>query len=115
MVNILEDLTSLLQQVDIPIETGSFGNKPPNKYLVLTPVYEDFDLHGDNIPIIDVHWARISLFDKGNYITSKEIITELLLSNDFHIQERTYVEYEPDTKYHHYAIDVQKYYIREVQ
>ena len=112
MSNILEDLTALFIGTDIPIETAAFTGKPPNKYIVFTPVYEDFTIFGDNKPIIDTQWVRISLFDRNNYIETKDYIVNLLLVNDFYIVERTYVEYENDTKYHHFAIDVQKFYER---
>jgi hypothetical protein len=112
MAGILEELTALFNSADLPVETGAFTGKPPDKYLVLTPIYEDFGLYGDNRPIVDTQWAQVSLFDKGNYTETKNAIVGMLLANDFFIVGRAYVGYENDTKYHHFAIDAQKFYER---
>lgn len=104
-MSILAELNSLLTPV-IPVETGVFFGVPPNEYLVLTPMTDEFALYGDNFPLIEVSEVRISLFSKGNYLQRKRQITALLLGAEFTITDRRYVGYEADTGYHHYAIDV---------
>ena len=81
-----------------------------DEYLVLTPITDGFDVFADNLPGYEVSEVRISLFIKSNYIQRKNQITKLLLLSGFTITGRWYVEYEQDTGYHHYAIDVAKEY-----
>jgi hypothetical protein len=109
-VSILSELTKLLGNVPIPVETGVFSGVPPDEYCVLTPMTEDFALHADNRPLVDVAEVRISLFSKGNYLKRKRQITRLLLAADFTITQRRYVAHEDDTGFHNVALDVQKYY-----
>jgi len=43
----------------------------------------------------------------------KAAITKALLAADFTITDRQYIGHEPDTSYHHYAIDAAKIYSLE--
>ncbi len=111
-MSILAELNTLLSPV-LPVETGVFSGVPPDEYLVLTPMTDEFALFGDNMPLIDVSEVRISLFTKGNYLQRKKQITASLLTADFTITDRRYIGHEDDTGYHHYAIDVEKSYETE--
>ena len=53
-MNILSQLYSVLSGLDIPIETGVFKDEAPDRYIVIIPMVDSFDLHADNTPIIDV-------------------------------------------------------------
>lgn len=108
--SILLDLKNILSTLDIPLETGTFKDPPPDEYLVLTPITDGFDVFTDNLPDYEVSEVRISLFTKSNYIQRKNQITKRLLEYDFTITGRWYVEYEQDTGYHHYTIDAAKEY-----
>ncbi len=108
-MSILAELNTLLSPI-LPVETGVFSAKPPDEYLVLTPMTDEFSLFGDNTPLFDLSEVRISLFSKGNYLQRKNQITLALLDADFTITDRRYIGYESDTGYHHYAIDVAKSY-----
>lgn len=108
-MNLLEELNTLLLPL-LSIETGVFSDFPPDLYLVITPLTELFDLHGDNKPGYEIQEARLSLFAKGNYIKIKNEIVRTLLGKDFTITDRRYISHEDDTGYHHYAIDVAKLY-----
>ena len=108
-MNLLEELNTLLLPL-LPIETGLFSDVPPDLYLVITPLTELFEVHGDNEPGYEIQEARLSLFAKGNYIKIKNIIVRTLLGADFTITDRRYIGHEDDTGYHHYAIDVAKPY-----
>ena len=103
-MSILQELTALLSPI-LPVETGMFSGVPPDDYLVLTPMADEFPLFGDNEPLLDVAEVRISLFTKSNYIRRKNQITAALLEAAFTITERRYIGHEDDTGYHHYAID----------
>ena len=111
-MSVLQELHTLLAPI-LPVETGIFSGVPPDEYLVLIPMTDEFVLYGDNKPLMDVSEVRISLFSKGNYIKRKNQITAALLGAAFTITERRYVECEEDTKYHHYSIDVAKEYETE--
>ncbi|MGX8700575.1 hypothetical protein [Caproiciproducens sp.] len=111
-MSVLSELNTLLKPI-LPVETGVFSGVPPDEYLVLTPLTDDFALFGDNAPLMDVSEVRISLFSKGNYLQRKRQITQALLNADFTVTGRTYVGHEDDTGYHHYAIDISKSYETE--
>ena len=109
-MSILADIQSALSLLDIPIETGIFSDVAPDKYMVVTPLSDSFELYADNAPGFDVQEARISLYAKGNYTTEKNTIVRALLDSELSITDRRYVGYETDTGYHHYAVDVAKHY-----
>ena len=110
MKNILYELTPIFEELEIPIETGIMSGRPLDTYAVLTPMSERFDVFADNRPQIETQEVRISLFTRKNYIKIKNQLVKSLIQADFTILERRYIDYENDTKYHHYAIDVEKEY-----
>jgi hypothetical protein len=105
-MSILTELNSLLNGLQIPVETGVFSEKAPDEYIVITPMADVFELHADNRPQAETQEARLSLFSKGNYIARKNQIVHALLDADFTITARLYVGHEDDTGYHHVAIDI---------
>ena len=111
-MSVLAELNTILSPV-LPVETGIFSDIAPDEYIVLTPMTDDFALFADNKPQIDVSEVRISLFSKGNYLKRKQQITSLLLKAEFTVTDRRYVGHEDETGYHHFAIDVAKYYETE--
>ena len=112
-MSILEDLNGTLSSTGIPYQTGIFDDKAPDKYIVITPLVDTLELYGDNGPDGTVEEARLSLFSRENYTADKNRLVDLLLSEDYTITYITYVGFETDTKYHHLAIEVEKYYERE--
>lgn len=111
-MSLLSELNTLLSPL-APVETGVFSELPPDRYLVLTPLTDTFQVFADNAPGAEVQEVRISLFDKGNYTTLKNAVTKALLQEEITITDRKYMGYEGDTGYHHYAIDVAKEYEME--
>lgn len=109
-MSILSELNTLFETANIPVETGVFSGVPPDEYLVLTPLTDTFAVYGDNRPLADINEVRISLFSKNNYLQRKNQLVRMLLQADFAITDRRYIGHEDDTGYHHYAIDVAKYY-----
>lgn len=109
-MNILEELNTILDSIGIPVETGIFSGKPPLYYVVLTPLSDNFDVFGDNLPTMEICEVRLSLFNHGNYIERKNLIVQKLLEANFTITDRTYVGFETENGYHNYAIDVAKEY-----
>lgn len=108
-MSLLNELNTLLSPV-IPVETGVFSDVPPDEYIVLTPMTDEFALYGDNMPLIDVSEVRISLFTKSSYTQRKKQITTSIITAGFTITDRRYIGHEDDTGYHHFAIDVAKDY-----
>lgn len=112
-MSLLEELNTTLQETGIPVETGVFSKKPPNEYLVITPLNDSLELYADNHPRVEVEEARLSLFSKKNYIKTRNQLTRILLKAGFIITDRRYIGHEDDTGYHHYTIDVAKEYVFE--
>ena len=112
-MSILKDLNTVLTPLGIPLETGVFGDTAPDKYIVIIPMSDNFELEADNAPTYDVQEARVSLFCKGNYGADKNRIVRALLSADLTITSRQYIGYENDTGYHHYVVDVANHYEME--
>ena len=109
-MNILSEVKTLLETLNIPIETGVFSDKTPDEYIVLVPLADSFPLNADDEPQTDKQELRISIFTKGNYIKLKNSITGRLITHFFYITDRRYNGYETDTGYHQYTIDVAKTY-----
>lgn len=109
-MSLLSELTVIFESLSIPVETGVFSDTAPNQYAVFTPLADTFELFADNLPGTDIQEVRISLFDKGNYLSTKNAIVRALLSVDITITDRRYIGHEDDTGYHHYAIDIAKLY-----
>jgi hypothetical protein len=112
-MNILSELNVVLAETKIKIETGFFSGVPSKKYIVLTPLSDEFALYANNRPQFDVQEIRISLFSKENYIADKNMIVKLLFENDFQITERRYGGFDTMSGYHAYSIDTQKAYEME--
>lgn len=112
-MTILEELNLLIEGLNIPVETGVFSNKPPETYVVLTPIADTFELFADNKPLFDIHEVRISLFSQKNYLKTKNRVVATLLSAGFTITLRKYISRDDDTGYHHFVIDVAKEYETE--
>lgn len=112
-MSVLSDIQSALSGLDIPIETGVFSDTAPDKYIVVIPIADTFDLHADNAPGIDVQEARLSIYAKGSYTKEKNAVVRTLLAADFTITDRRYIGYETETGYHHFVVDVAKFYDME--
>ena len=109
-MNILLEVNSILENINIPVETAVFSGVPPDEYVVLTPLADSFTVFGDNKPQVDIQEVRLSLFSKGNYTKRKNQLVRLFLQADFIITDRRYIGHENDTGYFHYIIDLTKHY-----
>ena len=61
-MSLLSELTEIAKRLKIPASTAVYSGKPPDEYLVFTPLYDSFELHADNAPNAEVQEVRISLF-----------------------------------------------------
>lgn len=112
-MSLLSDLKTVISALEIPVETGVFSDNAPDEYIVLIPLNDEFDLHADNQPGVDIQGVRISLYTKGNYTVTMSRVVTALLKLDITITARQYLGFEYDTKYHHYNIDVEQFYEME--
>lgn len=104
-MSLLSELNTLFSPL-IPVETGVFSGAAPDRYAVLTPLNDSFELFADNAPNGEIQKVRISLYDKGAYTGIKNEIVRALLNAGFTVIDRRYIGREDDSGYHHYAIDV---------
>lgn len=109
-MSLLKELTVLIDPIGIQIETGYFSGKPPEAYIVITPMSDRLEFFADNQAHAVLEEARLSLFTKKNYQSLKKQLTKVLLQGELTITDRQYIGFENDTKYHHYVIDVLKEY-----
>lgn len=112
-MSVLSDINAILEPLGILIETGVFKDEAPDKYIVVVPMADSFELHADNTPGCDIQETRISLYTKGSYTKDKNAIVRTLLGADFTITDRRYIGYETETGYFHYNVDVAKHYEME--
>ena len=78
-MNILSEVKSIIETLNIPVETGTFSDKAPDEYIVLVPLADSFPLNADDEPQTDKQELRISIFTKGNYIRLKNRIVFFIL------------------------------------
>jgi len=109
-MNILLELITLLENLNIPVETGSFSNVLPDEYVLLTPMVDIFEILRDNSPDFETQEARLLLFTKSNYLDLKLRITTALLNSNFVITQEQYIGYGNNSSYHNYVIDTSKIY-----
>ena len=112
-MTILSELNTLFNSLSIQSETGKLSDKATEEYVVLVPISDNFSLFFDDKPEYETSEVRLSIFTKGNYMQLKKKIVKGLIQNNFTITDKRYVEFENDTGYHHYNIDVAKYYEME--
>ena len=109
-MSVLADIQTTLATLDISIETGVFTEQAPPQYMVVVPLADTFELHADNTPEGETQEARISIYTQGSYTKVKNSVVKALLQDEFTITGRQYIGYETETGYHHYNVDVAKYY-----
>ena len=76
-MSILERLNTLIDELNIPVETGAFNGNIPPAYVVLTPLNDNYELFGDNKPLAETSEVRISLFNFGKPTYSLLVIVRL--------------------------------------
>lgn len=107
-MSLLAELKTIIEAIGVPVETGVFSSPAPERYAVLTPLFESYELFSDNLPTQDISEVRISLFDKGNYNALKKQVEKAILNADITITDRRYISREDTTGFFHYVIDTAK-------
>lgn len=101
---IIEALTPLNTAVSVmenPTDGGVY-----NRFIVIIPTSDNFELYADDKPFAGSETAELALYCKGNYLAFRDEVTNALIAADITITRRRYLEYEQDTDYHHYIIEV---------
>jgi hypothetical protein len=109
-MSIILELSALMENMSISVETGVFHDVAPKEYVVITPLVDTFELFGDNLPEYETQEARVSVYSKNSYSELKSKIIKALLAAEFTITARQYMGHEDNTGYHHYVIDTAKLY-----
>ena len=100
-MSLLETLNQIAQQLGLPSAVALYTKTPaPDTYLVITPLVDTLEVFADTTPGVQTEEAR------GNYLPLRDRLTTALLEAGLTITGRQYVGYEPDTRSHHYAIDI---------
>jgi len=110
-MSILSDITAILREIEMPIDVGKFQDLPPNEYVVLTPLPDVFEVFADNEPNYETQAVRISLYSNSNYRKRANQIVKALIKNEMTVSGRRFIEFDNDTAYYHYNIDVEKEFI----
>ncbi|MGV3103816.1 hypothetical protein [Rothia sp. 32237D007AR] len=112
---LLQRLTRLCTALQLPTQTGAFTDSPaPASFVVLTPIADVFDLHAANTAGVQIEHVRLSLFTTGNYLPLRDALTRELGRQQITVEARTYVGYEAETGYHHYAIDCAAWQLTQI-
>ncbi len=105
-MSIFEMIINTLKPLNIPVAMTESIDKQLKKYIVMKPVQEDFIAYADNKPNMEVVQAELSLYSKENFIDLAREITNTLIEAGFTIKNRKYMDYNQETKLHHYVIYV---------
>ena len=109
-MTILAELKTIVSDLGLQSGVSVFEGKAPDEFVVFVPIGSTFEQFADDLPQYNSPEIRISLFTRNNFYELENALTKSLIQHDFTITERTYVDFEEDTKYHHIAIDVEKIY-----
>lgn len=105
-MSISQKIISALKPLNLPVTLIENPVRTASEYIVLIPIADTFPLYANNRPIAEINEIELAVYIKGNYLELVEKISKLLITAEFAITDRRYVEYEATTKFHHYAIDV---------
>lgn len=101
IIKALSPLNIPVTVVENPTDSGVI-----DKFIVIIPTSDDFELYADDKPLAGTETAELALYCRGNYLAFRDKVTELLIAADVTIASRRHLEFEQDTDYHHYIIDV---------
>lgn len=106
VIRALEHLNLPIHVAEHPVNDGEGSSTDPDAFCVIIPLYDDFLGNADDKPIVETEEVELAFYCRGNYLQMRDQITESLIEADISIVSRRYVEFESDTKYHHYIFDV---------
>lgn len=80
----------------------------PERYIVATPLGDEYTFFADDTPQACIEEIRLSLFIRDNYLPARDELVRKLRAEDFTITHSGYVGFDPETGYHQYVVDVEK-------
>lgn len=83
-------------------------NSNADTFGVIVPVEDAIPLWADNLPLHESEEVYLEIYTKGNYLALRDKVTARLIAADITIASRRYVQFEQDTRYHHYTFDLKK-------
>lgn len=101
VINALKPLGVYTSVIENPTDSGAI-----DRFIVIIPIDDNLTLYADNTPQLQTETAELGLYCKGNYLDFRNDVTKALISVGITITNRRYLEYEENTNYHHYIIDV---------
>lgn len=106
-MNLTERIDVALAPLGVPVSVMEHmtDRGKSDKFIVIVPENDDI-AYADDKPLAFVEGAALQLYCIGNYLGFRDEVTNALISADITISSRRYMEYEQDTGYHHYIIEV---------
>lgn len=106
IIKALEPMKLKVTVSEHPLNDEEGKTQQPDTFLVIIPGTDDFPVCADDRPIVETEEVELALYCKGNYLKMRDEITTRLLDADITITSRKYMEFEKETKYHHYIFEV---------
>ncbi len=105
-MSISQKIISALKPLNLPVTLIENPVRTAGEYIVLIPIADTFSAFANDRPLAEINEMELAVYVKGNYLDLIDKILNQLITAEFTITDRRYVEYEATTKFHHYAIDV---------
>ena len=81
-MSISQHIINTLKPLNIPVTLIENPVKAANKYVVLIPLSDNFEVFANNRPTIEVNEMELAIYVKGNYLDFVSQIVRLLLQAD---------------------------------
>ena len=106
-MTLLEKLIAIFNSLNMPASVAvDEGANRADKYAVLTPTDDSYCAYADDLPTHECISVRISVYSKNDYTGIVKALSEMIINADIIIADKGFIEYECDTGYYHYNIDV---------
>ncbi len=101
-----EQICTALAPLEISVTVSEHTPDGAERFCVIIPTSDNFECCGDDRPLSGTETAELALYCKGNYLAFKEAVLKLLVGTEITVTSARYLEFEDDTKYHHYIFEV---------
>lgn len=105
--NILSEATGIINNMGVEVQTAVYSEKPPDKYVVIVPIEDEFAEFADNKPTLDKQSARIVILNKENPYRLRNNIVKALWNAGFSILTRKYSGFDAETKHHIMYVEIE--------
>ena len=104
--SINKQVIAALTELKLPIDVSVTKSKGADAFLVINPQYDTPKQYADDVPQTLVQEIELALYKRGNYLELKDKIMKYLITAGITVSDGRYIEYETDTKYHHYVFEL---------